>query len=113
MRLTTRKILTWLVVSVLSFNPMLGALAIEADPGAATDCQIVLPANSAADNVNHDHIEDCSQLHACNSYCQLAPLQPADLSQIHISRRPLSAFPGESENLVTRFVEGIERPPRV
>ena len=105
-------LIAWIAITVMSLNPLTGVLAIDAEPAVTmADCQIVLPANDV-DGIDDDHMTNCAQNHACTSYCQFAPLQPSSLSNTQISRRPWLALSGESENLVTRFLEGIERPPR-
>lgn len=113
MRRSKVKFIAWLLVGILGLNPLLGVFAIDA---TKAECQIEQMANITVDSTAHaaeDHMLDCTQHHACTSYCQFAPLQPSDLSLMQLSRRPLSTLAGEPDHLVTRFLEGIERPPRV
>lgn len=109
MRRSRRKFIAWLTIAVMSLNPFFGAFA--ADGAPLTDCQIV-PAAIAADYAA-DHAEDCAQHYACTSYCQFAPLLPPGPAAAQAGPRPWFAHGADTENIVTRFLDGIERPPRV
>lgn len=112
MRRSHSTILAWLLLTVISLNPLPGVIAIDMESASAmTDCQAVLAAN-AANGDSADHMTACGQHQACNAYCQFAPLQPANLSQPRIDQRPRLMFAGEPENLAAGYLEGIERPPR-
>jgi hypothetical protein len=117
MRRSPRIAVAWLLLLAMSFNPLLGALAIGPDTAlSAPECQIVADKNAADEAGQGDqatHAPDCTQHHTCNSVCQLAPLQPTGPAQILIVRRPWLVLAVEPEDLATRFLESIERPPRV
>jgi hypothetical protein len=90
----------------MSLNPVLGALASEMDSAsAAVECLVV-------GGTDATHMPDCTQHNTCYSFCQLTPLQPAGPEQIRIVRWPWLVHTMEPEDLDTRFLEGIERPPR-
>ena len=106
MRRSSRIAIAWLLLVAMSLNPLLGALANGIDSAsAAATCLVV-------DDTDTAHMPDCTQHHACYSFCQLAPLQPAGPEQIRIVRWPWLVLAMEPEDLDTRFLEGIERPPR-
>jgi hypothetical protein len=118
MRRSQRKIVAWLVITVIGLNPSLGVLAVDdVQPPMTADCQVVMAANvepGAADHTGAVPMTDCAQQHhACASFCQFTSLQPHDPPHMRASRLLWFALPGEPEALVTRFLDGLERPPRV
>ena len=115
MRRSQRKIIAWLLLIAVSLNPLVGVHALNAGPvPAIADCQIDLAASAASEPADGaGPITDCSRHHACATSCQFAPLQPSGPQQPRVERRPWPALSGGPENIVTRFLESIERPPRV
>ena len=115
MHRSQRKIVAWLVLTVMSFNPLLVVLALDtASHPAMVSCGIVLAASSDITQSTGAEAEmGCAQHHACMSNCQFAPLQPTSSLQMQVSQLLWLAIPDEAENFNTRFLESIERPPRV
>ena len=118
MRRSQRKIVAWLVLTVMSLNPLLGVLAADAELSPAiADCQAMMGASAPIDAAHHGDVGptmDCAQQHnACVSYCQFNSLQPIELLRI-ASNRPHWFVPSRnSENLTSRFLDALERPPRI
>ena len=115
MRRSQRIIATWLLLAVMSLTPLLEVLAADAvSPASMATCQIELDAGiNASQNASAMATMDCAQHHACMSYCQFAPLQSTGPQQMRASQFLWLAMPDKAENFNTRFLESIERPPRV
>lgn len=114
MRRSPRKIVALLVLAVMSLNPILEVLAIDAAPPSMMDCQIMVAAGSdAAQGTSTEAALGCVQHDACISHCQFAPLQLSSSQQMRVGALLSLAIPDQPDNFVTRFLEVIERPPRV
>lgn len=118
MRRSQRKIVAWLVLTVVSLSPLLGMFAVDAEQSPAiADCQAVMAAGAPMDTVHHGGTAptmDCAQQHnACISYCQFTSLQPTDPLRMPGKRLLWFVPSGAPDNLTTRFPDGLERPPRV
>lgn len=118
MHRSQRKIVAWLVLTVMSLNPLLGVLASDARLSPLNgDCQTVIAASASIDAAHQAAAEttmDCAQQHnACISYCQFTSLQPVGPLRMPGKRLLWFVPSGEPDNLTTRFLDGLERPPRV
>ncbi len=112
MRLLQRKIVAWLMLAMLGFNPLLEVLAVDMTTTAV--CETVLAAGSdLTESSDEDSSFDCVQHQACISYCQFTPLQHADLLIMQVDQLFLLVLPDEPDNFQTHFLDGIKRPPRV
>lgn len=99
----------------MGLNPLLEVLAIDAAlPTSLATCQIELTTdNDAAQKAGLTDAIDCAQHHACMSYCQFAPLQPAGPQKMRARPFFWLSILDKADNFNTRFLESIERPPRV
>lgn len=115
MRRSNRKFVAGLLLTVIGFTPLLEVLAIDsALPSSMTACQIALAGESnATPSADPEATMDCAQHHACISYCQFAPLLSGGPHQVGVSSLPWLAIPDQAKDFSTRFLESIERPPRV
>ena len=114
MRRLQRKLIARILLVLVSIY-LLPAVAIgESTLQSMEDCQTVV---SAATNLTENTIvepgQGCVQHQACISYCQITPLQQDNLSKIRAGQLLCLVLPDEPHDIVTRSLEGIERPPRV
>ena len=117
MRRSPRKIIAWLLLIFISLNPALGALAIDVEAAQEMgNCEIVMAAGASlgpADHAGAGTMTDCAQQHhACTAFCQFSSLQPFDPPRMGTSRLLWFELSGEPDNLVSRFLDSLERPPR-
>lgn len=114
MRCAQRKWIARILLVMMSIY-LLPATAVEDSRSLPMDnCQAMLSvAGYSAEPANLEPDQICGQHRACVSYCQITPLHQDSLLKVQTGQLLSLVLTDEPHNLITRFLEGIDRPPRV